>query len=48
MVRTGRALPPQHVIKVEEATGISRHVLRPDIYPAESEPSADRYNGVQA
>lgn len=26
-------LPAQYVLKVEEATGVSRHELRPDIYP---------------
>lgn len=30
-------LPAQHVLKVEEATGISRHDLRPDIYPVETD-----------
>ena len=29
----GQALPPEHVLAVEAATGISRHDLRPDIYP---------------
>ncbi len=29
-------LPPQHVLKVEAATGISRHDLRPDIYPRDT------------
>lgn len=28
-------LPAEHVLKVEAATGISRHDLRPDLYPAE-------------
>lgn len=28
-------LPAEHVLKVEAATGISRHDLRPDIYPRE-------------
>jgi len=27
------AIPPERVLAVEAATGISRHVLRPDIYP---------------
>lgn len=26
------ALPPEHVLMVEQRTGISRHDLRPDIY----------------
>lgn len=28
-----KPLPPIHVLAVEAATGISRHDLRPDIYP---------------
>lgn len=31
---TGK-IPAERVIDVEVASGISRHVLRPDIYPAE-------------
>lgn len=34
-LRSGRALPAEHVLTVEKATGISRHDLRPDIYPRE-------------
>lgn len=26
-------LPERHVLKVEAATGVARHLLRPDIYP---------------
>ena len=36
--RTGR-IPAERVIAVEQVTGISRHDLRPDIYPNESEPA---------
>lgn len=32
----GAALPPQYVLKVEAATGVSRHELRPDLYPREN------------
>lgn len=32
-VRCGKALPAEHVLKVEQAYGISRHDLRPDLYP---------------
>jgi len=32
----GKPLPPQHVIAVETATGVSRHQLRPDIYPRDT------------
>ena len=28
-----RQVPPMRVLIVERATGISRHLLRPDIYP---------------
>lgn len=31
-----KPIPPQHVLKVEAATGISRHALRPDIYPRDA------------
>jgi len=34
-LRSGR-IPAERVIAVEAATGISRHELRPDIYPVES------------
>lgn len=34
-------LPAEHALKVEEATGISRHVLRPDVFgPAEPHQAA--------
>jgi DNA-binding transcriptional regulator YdaS (Cro superfamily) len=29
----GKQLPAKHVLDVEAATGVSRHDLRPDIYP---------------
>jgi len=35
-------VPPRHVLRVEELTGISRHVLRPDIYGPEPRPLARR------
>lgn len=34
-VRGKSPLPAEHVLAVEAATGISRHDLRPDIYPRE-------------
>lgn len=27
-------VPAEHVLKVEKITGMPRHVLRPDLYPA--------------
>ena len=35
LVQRGSVLPAAYVFDVEEATGISRHDLRPDIYPRE-------------
>ncbi|PZU13792.1 MAG: hypothetical protein DI606_04285 [Sphingobium sp.] len=35
MLKAERPLPAENVLTVEEATGISRHDLRPDIYPRE-------------
>ena len=32
--RTGK-VPAERVLKVEEVTGVSRHDLRPDLYPVE-------------
>ena len=26
-------VPPQYVLPIEKATGVSRHLLRPDLYP---------------
>jgi DNA-binding transcriptional regulator YdaS (Cro superfamily) len=34
-VRKRKPLPAEFVLSAEKATGISRHVWRPDIYPAE-------------
>jgi DNA-binding transcriptional regulator YdaS (Cro superfamily) len=36
-IRRGTALPAKFVIPVEAAFGISRHELRPDIYPPEEQ-----------
>jgi DNA-binding transcriptional regulator YdaS (Cro superfamily) len=49
-VMLNKELPAKHVLAVEEATGISRHDLRPDIYPREEGPAAasdDRIEGVR-
>lgn len=39
LIRHGRMCPPTHVLKVEAATGISKHDLRPDIYPRDGAPA---------
>ena len=36
IVARGNRCPPDLVIPVERATGISRHVLRDDLYPREA------------
>lgn len=46
--RKGKPLPAEHVLAVEEATGISRHDLRPDIYPREDGRAAgEQLEGVR-
>jgi DNA-binding transcriptional regulator YdaS (Cro superfamily) len=35
MCASGR-VPAERVLEIEKATGVSRHELRPDLYPAES------------
>ena len=37
MCATGQ-IPAKHVIRIEKATGISRHELRPDLYPEQGDP----------
>lgn len=32
-------VPPKHVLRVEEISGVPRHELRPDLYPADREPA---------
>lgn len=39
-LRDARPIPAEYVLQVEAATGVSRHDLRPDIYPREDEPRA--------
>ena len=34
-VKQTKQLPAEHVLRAEAATGVSRHDLRPDIYPRE-------------
>lgn len=35
-LQLGRSLPAQHVLIVEQRTGVPRYLLRPDLYPASS------------
>jgi DNA-binding transcriptional regulator YdaS (Cro superfamily) len=34
-MQSAKRLPAEHVLLVEAETGVSRHALRPDIYPRE-------------
>ncbi len=36
-----RQVPALRVIQVERITGVSRHLLRPDIYPLEDQEAAE-------
>lgn len=36
----GDRIPAGHVLKVERASGVSRHLLRPDLYPVEEKAGA--------
>ncbi|RMB26232.1 YdaS antitoxin of YdaST toxin-antitoxin system [Sphingomonas sp. PP-F2F-G114-C0414] len=40
-LQSAKRLPAEHVLKVERATGISKHLLRPDIYPETEEVIAE-------
>jgi len=35
-VQSSKRVPAEFVLKIEAATGVSRHDLRPDIYPREA------------
>jgi DNA-binding transcriptional regulator YdaS (Cro superfamily) len=40
-VRDGKSLPAEFVLPTERETGVSRHDLRPDLYPREDTPAAE-------
>lgn len=42
-VQSSKRVPAEFVLKIEAATGVSRHDLRPDIYPRET--MTDRHVG---
>lgn len=44
-LQSSKRLPAEYVLRVEAATGVSRHDLRPDIYPVDL-PPAGRFYGV--
>lgn len=39
-IRQEKSLPAEFVLRTEEATGISRHELRPDLYPRDEQAAA--------
>jgi DNA-binding transcriptional regulator YdaS (Cro superfamily) len=45
--RQWKAVPPRHVLAVEQASGISRFILRPDVY-GKAPKTAPEENGVPA
>jgi DNA-binding transcriptional regulator YdaS (Cro superfamily) len=44
----GAPLPAEFVLRVEAETGISRHELRPDVYPHDMPPAPSIGAGVEA
>ncbi|WP_245892275.1 transcriptional regulator [Novosphingobium guangzhouense] len=45
-VQSSKRLPAEYVLRVEAATGVSRHHLRPDIYPVEMPEASSRWSGI--
>lgn len=48
-VQSSKRMPAEYVLRTEAATGVSRHDLRPDIYPRETmvdRRQAERFTGV--
>ena len=41
-----KQMPAEFVLRAEAATGVSRHHLRPDIYPVDMPDSPSRWSGV--
>jgi DNA-binding transcriptional regulator YdaS (Cro superfamily) len=45
-VQSSKRMPAEFVLKAEAATGVSRHFLRPDIYPVEVPHAPPAWHGV--
>ncbi|MDG2515636.1 YdaS family helix-turn-helix protein [Sphingobium yanoikuyae] len=46
LIKKGSLLPSRHVLRLESASGVSKHLLRPDIYPL-SLPSESNASGEE-
>lgn len=44
--QSSKRMPAEFVLKAEAATGVSRHLLRPDIYPVEVPHAPPAWYGV--
>ena len=47
-IKRGKGLPADHALAVEAATGVSKHDLRPNIYPRDRQAAADHAGHVEA
>lgn len=45
-VQSSKRMPAEFVLRAEQATGVSRHLLRPDIYPVEVPHAPPAWHGV--
>lgn len=45
-VQSSKRMPAEFVLRAEQATGVSRHELRPDIYPVEVSHAPPAWHGV--
>lgn len=45
-LQSSKRIPAEFVLRVEAATGVSRHALRPDIYPIEHRQVSSRFHAV--
>ena len=45
-MQNSKRVPAEYVLRIEAATGVSRHDLRPDIYPREVPHAPGAFIGV--
>jgi Uncharacterized protein conserved in bacteria, prophage-related len=45
-LQSSKRVPAEYVLRIETATGVSRHHLRPDIYPVDMPEAPSRWSGV--